>query len=202
MLLLGLAGGAAWAARAFVLPAAVALVAAAVPGRRSDPRRHAGSLRDPLAARPASVRRTMALALVWLRAFYGSRRGLRRLATLLEFPTVLAKLCCFRFLPRHVVVADETEVGASLLTLRLADDGSWWLADLAAWPRGRRISDRLVERVLDAADVAGRTIHLTSANRALAAGYYARLGFRPDPSTITDARPLMTRLPTPPAHRI
>jgi hypothetical protein len=192
---------AAGMARAFVLPLLVTLAASLVPARRSDRLRDSGALRDalPPELEPPTVRRTFALAGVWLRAFIATQRTLHALRTVFELPSLLAKLVCFRFLPRHVVLHDSIgeggRKGSALLTLALADDGSWWLEDLAAWPLGRKLSERLVRRVLSAADAAGRTIRLRSANRALADGYYARLGFRLDARPGDAARPSMTRDP-------
>ena len=188
-----LVGLGTWCGLVLGVPLLIAAGTTLLPVRSADPRGLEGRFRDVLRSRqcdkPAPTLRELAsLTWTWVRAFSARKTSLMRAALIVFGPGVLARLALCRVRSRRVLVQDRTDDGVALLTLRLAPDGSWWLADFAAWPPRRGHAPRLMARVLAAADAHGVTVRLEASNRALAERYYTPLGF------VSDARMSTRRL--------
>lgn len=84
------------------------------------------------------------------------------------------------------------------LDLRLVAGGrgpAWKIANFWAWPTGHGRGRDVIAAVLTMADATGTTLVLTAASRALAAGYYAPLGFVVCPGQEKSRRPWIERPP-------
>lgn len=89
----------------------------------------------------------------------------------------------------------DRRAGLDLRIVTPGDEPIWKITSFWAWPMGRRRGLDVITAVVAAADATGTTLLLNAANRQLAVGYYAPLGFVVRPGQEMSKRPWMERLP-------